>query len=117
MPAGEHKFYCEQGATFLRTITVLGLDLTGHTVRGAVRKSGAVAKLIDLTCVLGACSAVSSVFTVGLTAVQTAGIEVGSVKSFRDTTTHFYDIEIVKPDSTVMRMLNGDFEVSPEASK
>lgn len=112
MPAGLHPFYCEQGATFSRTITITGLDLTGRTVRGCVWDAKTGTKIKDFTTTI--VTAASGIFKISLTAVETAAIAIAGTYASQNITSHQYNVEIVNADTTVMRLLNGEFQVSPE---
>lgn len=113
MPAGLHTFYCEQGATFFRTITITGLDLTGRTVRGCVWDSKTGTKLKEFSVAI--ITAATGIFTVGLSAADTAALPVSGAYAAQNITNHQYNVEVVNADTTVMRLLNGEFQVSPES--
>ena len=113
MPAGLHKFVCEQGATFSRTVTVslsgVALNLTGYTARMKVRPSvGSASTLLSLTSgaelTLGG---VAGTITILVSATATAALSpVFGV----------YDLEIVDSGGFVRRILEGKFLVVAEVT-
>lgn len=120
MPATVHHLYCEQGATFQKLLVLPGQDLTGYSARGQVRDSSGNLvvefSVSDITVTAQTqLSPAKSSFEFSLTAEQTAALSTVG-KKWSDTTRHSYDIELVF-GSTVTRILNGYFEVSPEATK
>jgi hypothetical protein len=107
---------CDQGATFTRRITYKSngeiVNLTGYTARMQVRPSYAyesdniVANLTSgsgLT-ITGATGTIDITITAGATEAMTPG-------------SYVYDLEIVAPNTTVQRLLEGPFIVTPEVTK
>jgi hypothetical protein len=106
---------CKQGATFTRRITYKSngviVNLTGYTARMQVRPSYAYESsvlTVDLTTgsgitITGAIGAIDLAITAGVTAAITAG-------------NYVYDLEVVAPNGTVTRLLEGPFIVTPEVT-
>lgn len=94
------------------------IDLTGWTFRGQIRKLySASEKICDLTLELNS-PATDGVLWIILTAAQTAAIPVDAASTYRKTkTTYAYDVEAVRPDTTVIRVLEGAAEISPEVTR
>lgn len=122
MAAAKLNLYCEQGATFSRTLTLTPGDLTGYAARGQVRDPETGAKVVDLTCSVLTVTededtgVFTSTFTVGLTSAQTAALTTRRGYRWSDVTRYTYDVEVYL-STTVQRVINGDFVVSPEATK
>jgi hypothetical protein len=106
---------CKQGATFTRHITYksngVTVNLTGYTARMQVRPSYAYESSVviaDLTTgsgitIDGEHGAIDLAITAGATAAITAG-------------NYVYDLEVVAPNQTVTRLLEGPFIVTPEVT-
>ena len=126
MPAAKYNITVEQGATFLRTITVKDadgetVDLTGWTVTGKMRENqNSVSALATFTGTILNQGTNPGEFTISLTPVQTAAIPGDTtadtsgviVKSY-----YLYDVEATKPDTSVLRLLRGRVELIPEMTK
>lgn len=126
MPAAKHNITVEQGATFIRTITIKDsasepIDITGWTLRGKIRESQSaetaiatfVTEILDQTDedTIGQA-------TFSLSAAVTAAIpEAEFTKPFLKTTKLLYDLEIEKPSGEVIRLLQGDVTFVPEMTK
>ena len=84
------------------------VNLSGYSLRGQARYSyGSTGVLIDLNPTIT--NATGGNINVSLTPAQTAGLP---------TTIAVYDIEsFVSGDSTVNRVLNGLFSISPEVTR
>lgn len=113
MSAAKLNIVIEQGATWSKTLTLtdtdtgLPIDLTGYTFRGQMRTDyDAAAAAASFTCTVA--SALEGIVTVYLSATATAAIAYGG---------YVYDIEMVKPDTTVARLLYGKAKVTPEVTK
>lgn len=116
MSAAKVHLYCEQGATFLRTVTLEGVDITGYLPRGSLRLlSPNQDEYLDFNCAV--LSGSTGVFTFSLTAEQTENLFTTG-QQFSQVTRYAYDLEILHADGvTVTRLLNGDFVVSPTNTK
>lgn len=116
MPAGTHDFEIEQGASFrLQFAWKDGLgaavDLTSYTARMQVRAStSAPDVLLELTTENGriALGGSAGTVTLTLTPVVTAGLDWRRGK---------YDLELIAPDSSVTRFLQGQVSVSREVTR
>lgn len=109
-----------QGATFRLPLAwatgvapaTTPVDLTGCTARMQAREDHAAAvALLNLTTDVGGGIVLGGALgtvTVTMTAAQTAGITWESA---------VYDIEVVFPDSTVRRLVEGCICVSPEVTR
>lgn len=115
----------KQGSTLEQSVTFAEnadgsspIDLTGWTFRGQLRKTySATDKIVDLTFETNA-PATDGVLWIKLTAAQTAAIEVDAASTYRKKMTNYvYDIEAVKVDGSVDRILEGTAEISPEATR
>lgn len=120
MPAAKYDFTGEQailkGATFSKTFSWkdslnVPVSLVGRTARMHIRKSvNDAAIMVALTTenqgiVLGG---TAGTIQLNLTALQTSAI-VGR--------TGVYDLEIVAPDTSVIRLIEGSVEFVPEVTK
>lgn len=124
MAAAKYDLTIEQGATFLRTITLKDsggteIDLTGWSIRGQIRvKQGAGSPLATFTgTILDQVSATGQA-TISLTAAQTSALPVpeGS-PGVRVNSAYLYDVEMVRPDTSVLRVLQGLATVVPEITR
>jgi hypothetical protein len=105
----------EQGATFNPQInlkTNLGnpVDLTGCTITSKMRRTFDAATAYAFTCTILS-PATDGSFTWEMSAATTASIDVSGGTSF------VYDVEVLFPDTTVQRIMQGTVSVSPEATK
>lgn len=123
MSAGKYTLQIEQGATLnLKTVFQDGdglpIDLTGWTFRGQIRKKHSEAtSIVSLTLETNA-PATDGVLWVRLTDVQTAAIPVDAAATYRrEPTRYTYDIEGVRSDGAVLRLMEGDAEISPEVTR
>jgi hypothetical protein len=87
------------------------MNLTGYTIRGQVAKYTGDVTLVALTC--AAVNAASGLFQISLTAAQTAALP-STGKTYSETSIYAYDLEMVGGAGVVTRLLNGEFQVSPE---
>lgn len=99
---------CQQGATFAREITLRDennaiIDLTGFTGRMQVRVSPSATEIAATVTV----SIASNVITMSLTALQTEALPAWN---------YYYDLELVN-GSSIERLLEGRFEVTPEVTR
>ena len=107
-----HDITIQQGATFAKTLTIkddddVAVDITGNTFRGQVRKhhtSTDTEASFTFTITNGA----AGVVTWNLSATDSAAMGHGKF---------YYDIEWVKSDSTVVRLLEGIADVTPEVTR
>lgn len=98
----------DQGATFSSGIDLLNdndepVDVTNYVARGQIRKHYTSTNAVSFTTTLSNGSLVIS-----LTAAQTANIVSGR---------YVYDIELVDPSNTVIRILEGIVTVTPEVTR
>lgn len=98
----------EQGATYASTIELLDendepVDVTNYTARGQIRRHYSSLNAVNFTTSLANGSLVIS-----LTANQTANMLYGR---------YVYDIELVDPVNTVVRILEGIVTVTPEVTR
>jgi hypothetical protein len=119
--AGVLNLKCEQGASFFRIITVssgtpaVPMDLTGYTVRAEIRRSANDASSLQaFTCSL--LDASQGKISLSLSADQTSALATRGIR-YSEPTTLAYDLKIQAPDGTVIRLLNGDFQVSPQVTR
>jgi hypothetical protein len=105
---------CQQGSTFTRRLVYKinkeVVNLTGYTARMQVREShSSPTFIVELTVgngitITGATGQISITITAGATATIQPG-------------TYVYDIELVAPNTTVQRLLEGKFVVTPEVTR
>jgi hypothetical protein len=105
---------CQQGSTFTRRLIYKinneVINLTGYTARMQIRENhSSPTYIIELTVgsgitITGATGQVSITITAGATATIPSG-------------TYVYDIELVAPNTTVQRLLEGKFVVTPEVTR
>lgn len=98
----------DQGTTFASGIDLLNdndepVDVTNYAARGQIRKHYSSTNAVSFTTTLSNGSLVIS-----LTANQTAGMVAGR---------YVYDIELVDPSNTVLRILEGIVTVTPEVTR
>lgn len=115
MPAGQHTFVVEQGATFSATVTWLdesgvAVDLTGYSARMQARPSAAADYTI-LSLTSGA----------GITLGGTAGT-IALLMDAADTDDltpgrYVYDLELVSGAGTITRLLEGTLRVTAEVTR
>jgi len=119
MAAGLLDLVIEQGATFGMTITVKDangtpVNITGYTFRGKIKESAQDASAVEeFTCTIT--DAVNGVFTVGLTAAETAEL-TATGDTYDEYSGYVYDVEMVDAATLVTRLLNGAVSVSPEVT-
>lgn len=114
MPAGVYTMYVEQGASYELHVTVQGIsNLTDYVARGQIRKSATNNEIITpLNCSVGA-----SGITISLSAATTSKLETKG-KCYSEITQYYYDIELEnRSNGSVIRLLNGIVNVSPEVTK
>jgi hypothetical protein len=122
MAAASYDITIEQGATLRVSSTLKGsdgnpLDLTGWTGRAQIRESFSGEKIADFTISFNA-DRTDGVFVLSLTDAETAAISVpANTTSRRVITKYPYDVELVKPDGTVLRVLQGLAKISPEITR
>ena len=125
MPAAKYNIVVEQGATFTRTITIKDsnknpVDLTGWSLRGKIRATqNSASALATFTGTILNQGTNKGQGTVSLTAAETSAIPGDTsastnvlVKSY-----YLYDIEAVRPDTSVVRILRGKVTLIPEITK
>lgn len=98
----------DQGSTFASSIDILDdndepVDLSNYTARGQIRKHYTSSNSVSFTTTLSNGSLVIS-----LTANQTANIIAGR---------YVYDLELVDPANTVVRILEGIVTITPEVTR
>jgi hypothetical protein len=127
MRAGKYNMTCEQGTTFRRTLfieqpdliedptgnTFVPFDLSGYGARMQVRRTiDTPTFLLELTTNNG-----------GLTINPTSGllneiyIDVSASVTASVATSGVYDIEIIDGSGVVSRVLEGEFNLSPEVTR
>ena len=113
MLAGTYNIVCEQGATFLREITVVNADGSipnygTSTARMQVRPTvDSATIIISLTTENGRITLLDNKITLNITADDTTLLAQGTYK---------YDLEVVT-GADVIRLVQGDFKVSPEVTR
>lgn len=115
MRPGKYNFVCPQGATFSKQLSYLidsvPVNLTGYTARMQVReKSSSPAKIIDLTTENGGITLGGPSGTVQL------DISASTTESLVPKT-YVYDLELVSSGNFVVRLIEGQFTVTPEVTR
>lgn len=115
MAAGTLDFTIEQGATFNLLLTwkidTVPVNLTGYTARLAARVDVEDTEVIlSLTTSNGGITLGGSAGTISLdqTATQTTLLPAG---------TYVYDLELVAPNTTVTRLVQGELLISAEVTR
>lgn len=99
----------DQGSTFNTSINITdendeGIDLTGYTGAGQIRKTYTSSSYTSITVSLGANGQVS----MSLTPTQTANLTAGR---------YLYDVELTSSGGTVTRVVEGIVTVTPQITK
>ena len=113
MAAVEYDIEIEQGSDWAYQWPVndggTPLDLTGWTVRGQVRSRHSSPDVLhEWSTTLGNATVASGSFTLSVAA---------SASSAWTWKKGVYDIELVSPEGTVYRVLQGEIEVDPEVTR
>jgi hypothetical protein len=126
MRAGKYNMTCEQGTTFRRTLfieqpdlaedptgnTFAPFDLSGYNARMQVRRTIDTTNfLLELTTENGALTINPS------TAINEIYIDVSASVTASVSTSGVYDIEIIDVSGVVSRVLEGEFNLSPEVTR
>lgn len=112
MSAGTYNIELEQGATYTREVTVNDgagdpIDISTWSMRGQVRSNYSASDILaEFTCTIT--DGANGVFQFELSAEQTSAICVKK---------GVYDIECERADGTVIRILKGSVEISPEVTR
>ena len=107
-----HNITIEQGASFAKTLTLKDdndqvINITNDTFRGQVRKHHSSTD-IQATFTLTITDGPNGVVSWGLTPTQSAAMGSGKF---------VYDLEWVKADSSVVRLLEGVADCTPEVTR
>lgn len=118
LTAGVHNFTCEQGATFRRVITWsdengVAINLAGSTARMQVRNTHETSSVVLSLSSTGANPAITmdepnGQITIVISDTVTATLSDGP---------KVYDLEVVMANQDVVRLLEGQFVVSPEVTR
>lgn len=114
--AGAFNFRVNQGEPFYYDIEIVGEDetafnLTGYTAKMQVKKApGAADTAANVSAVIE-----DNKIKLTLTKEQTAAIPAENKKSWEDFEVYVYDLVIYK-DNDFIRILNGQFLVSPQVT-
>jgi hypothetical protein len=105
---------CKQGSTFTRRLTYkinnVIVNLTGYTARMQVRPDHASQNLILNLSVGNGITIDGEHGTVSITVTASTTASIPA-------STYVYDIELIAPDTTVQRILEGKFIVTPEVTR
>jgi hypothetical protein len=124
MAAGVCNLLIQQGETFSRLITIKDgqtvpqpINLTGYTARASVRPT---ADSTTITCAF-LCTfdpdRATGKITISLTDTQTSAIPTTGKTAYDKYAKYQWDMEIVDSLGSVIRLLNGGVEVSPEVTR
>lgn len=122
--AGVYDIYADQGATFELLFTIYSdlarttpESLSGATITGKVRRSPEATAVIA-TFTGTVIDGPNGEGKISLSAATTAAIVCdNSGTGNRKLTEFVYDVEVTYSDATVQRILEGNFYVSPEATR
>ena len=108
MAAGKYNISIEQGSTWELRLEVdasIGIDkdLTGYTLASKIGKSYYDTAAVSMTASFVQAS--QGIFTIGLSAAQTAALDAAHE--------YVYDVEITSSSGIVTRMLQGRATISP----
>lgn len=112
----------KQGATLGPNTTTLldgvgdPIDLTGCTVRAQIRKTPDAAT-IACTAVCTLVTPASGIFSWSFTAAETTALTCSTVDENEAASLYYWDMELLKADSTVVPLLYGDVRVFREITK
>ena len=97
----------------------MAIDLTGSTFRGQVRKTPSSPTIVaTFTCTLANQITNTGEVEILISAADTWAIPLAPLAKPLITSENFvYNIEWVKPDTSVLRILEGVAVVSPEVTK
>lgn len=107
-----HDINIQQGATFAKTLTItddadVAVDISTDTFRGQVRKKHTSTD-IEATFTMTITDGTNGVVAWSLTDTQTAAMGNGRF---------VYDLEWVKADGNVVRLLEGVADTTPEVTR
>lgn len=114
MAAGNLDINVEQGATYSQTLTWRINDalvnLTSYTARMQVREDvTSTSTIISLTETAGlTLGGAAGTIVIALSATQTADLVSGN---------YVYDLELASSGGVVTRLVQGDFNISPEVTR
>ena len=114
MAAGTLDLNVEQGATYSQTLTWkinnALVNLTNYTARMQVREDvTSTSTIISLTQAAGlTLGGAAGTIVIALTATQTAALVSGN---------YVYDLELASSGGVVTRLVQGDFNISPEVTR
>ena len=115
--AGAKNFRINQGEPFYYDIEVVGendkpLNLSGYRAKMQVKKTPDTADtVVEVTAIIE-----DNKIKLELTKDQTAALPVEGKKTWDDFEQYIYDLAIYK-DNDFIRLLNGQFLVSPQVTK
>jgi hypothetical protein len=111
--ADAYKLKIEQGATCTVSVTVTALNLTGYTARMQGRTSHAASTTVfSLTSPSGGLSispGTNSIITITIPASSTAAMAAPSFG--------VYDLEIESGSGVVTRLIEGEYQITPEVTR
>lgn len=107
-----HDITIQQGATFAKTLTItddsdVAIDISNDTFRGQVRKHY-TATDIQASFTLAITDGPNGIVSWSISATDTAAMGHGKF---------YYDIEWVKADGNVVRLLEGIADTTPEVTR
>jgi hypothetical protein len=107
-----HDITIQQGATFAKTLTItddsdVAINISSDTFRGQVRKKHSSTDTeASFTCTIT--DGANGIVSWSLSATDTAAMGSGKF---------YYDVEWVKADGTVVRLLEGVADTTPEVTR
>jgi hypothetical protein len=125
MAAAKLDIVVEQGATFLRTLTLKDgagvlIDLTGYTVRGQIRSSqnaSSIAATFTGTVLNQTTNKGQASLLISATDTSSIPGDAEQVTPPLKASKYLYDIEMVDGSGVVTRLLQGNVTLVPEITK
>lgn len=107
------NIYIDQGSSYSSIIDVkdvngLPYNLTGYTPRAQIRKSYSSSNAVQFATSINGNAPLSGAVSLSLTAIQTRAMKPGR---------YVYDVEIFNDGGHVMRIAEGQVEISPASTR
>lgn len=125
MSAGKYDLYIEQGATFFREClfkdaTGTPINLTGMDLAAQIRRSYSDSTITQtITCTIYDQTITANIgkFSLEISAVDTASMEVNPAVDFQNITTNYtWDLEL-DTGTQIKRLMQGTVFLSPEVTR
>ena len=105
------NLFVDQGTDFMSTINLEGgtgaaYGLTGYTIRAQMRKTYTSTRAVDF--IANITEPALGIAQIELSAEQTSLLKAGR---------YVYDVEVISPDGTVYRVVEGQIDVAPRVTR